>query len=52
MADHESRLAALKLIAAQSAKLARDLELGRLWEGEYERAVAQIEAAMRDVRRG
>jgi hypothetical protein len=39
----------LKAIAAQAEKLAADLTAGRLWEGEYTQAVAQLGRHMRDL---
>ena len=44
--DKASALAAIRLVAANATKLADDLEKGRLWEGEYEEALAQIQAAL------
>ena len=44
--DKASALAAIRLVAAKATKLADDLEKGRLWEGEYEEALAQIQAAL------
>jgi hypothetical protein len=47
----ESRLASvnLRVIAALAEKLALDVEAGRLWEGEFSSAMAQIQKAVRDV---
>jgi len=40
---------ALKLIAATAEKLARDLEQGRLWDGDLSRGLAEIQRQMRDA---
>ena len=40
---------ALKVIAATAAKLANDLERGRLWEGDLSHGLAQIQGQMRDA---
>lgn len=42
-------LLALKLVAAKAAKLADDLEKGRLWEGDLQRGIAEIDAALTDA---
>lgn len=36
----------VRLIAAQAAKLADDLEHGRLWDGDYEAAMAKLQAEL------
>ncbi len=43
---------ALRLIAAQAAKLADDIERGRLWEREYGEAVSVIRKALNDLPQG
>jgi hypothetical protein len=48
--DKSAAVLALRLIAALAAKLANDLERGRLWEGELAEGAAKIAAALRDVR--
>lgn len=35
----------LRAVSALAAKLARDLECGRLWEGEFSEGLAQIQKA-------
>lgn len=41
--SREGALLALKALAANAAKLAYDLEHGKLWEGEYPTAIAQLD---------
>ena len=47
--DRQRAILNLKLIAARAEKLAKDLEQGRLWEGEYSEGVAEIGNAFRDL---
>ena len=49
MIDREYAVTTLKLISARAAKLADDVEKGRLWEGEYSDGLADIQKAMRDL---
>lgn len=48
--EKEQSLLALKLIAAKAAKLAHDLEHGRLWDGDLQAGVAEIASALQQVR--
>jgi hypothetical protein len=41
-----SALMAIRLLAAQAAKLADDLEKGRLWEGDYDEALGQMQRSL------
>ena len=41
---------ALQVIASAAAKAAYDLEHGRLWEGDLEKVVEEIQRLLRDVR--
>ena len=49
--DNEKAAAvmALKLIAAKAAKLADDLERGRLWDGELASGVQEIRRQLDDA---
>lgn len=47
--DKTVAVMALKLIAAKAAKLADDLERGRLWEGELASGVAEIRKQLADA---
>lgn len=49
-ADKASALAAIRLVAAKATKLADDLEKGRLWEGDYEEALAQMQASLNSAK--
>lgn len=44
-------LLSLKLVAAKSEKLAYDLEHNKLWEGDLEKGIASIRAALNDAER-
>jgi len=50
MTSESQKLAVLclQLVSARAAKLASDLEAGRLWEGEYQQGLAEIGKALRD----
>jgi hypothetical protein len=41
----------LKAVAAGAAKLADDVERGRLWDGEFNQALAVIQRALEDAAR-
>lgn len=47
--DKATAVMALKLIAAKAAKLADDLERGRLWDGELTSGVAEIRKQLADA---
>lgn len=49
MSERSSAVTNLRAVSALAAKLADDLEGGRLWEGEFSQAMVQIEKAVRDV---
>lgn len=49
--DKTVAVMALKLIAAKAAKLADDLERGRLWEGDLAAGVAEIRKQLADAER-
>lgn len=49
--DKQVAVMALKLIAAKAAKLADDLERGRLWEGELAEGVVEIRKQLADAER-
>ena len=44
--DKASALLAIRILAAQAAKLADDLEKGMLWEGDYDEALGQMQASL------
>jgi len=47
--DRALAAANLRVVAAVADKLAKDLEAGRLWEGEFSAALGQIETALRHM---
>ncbi len=49
--DRSYAVTTLKLISARAAKLAEDVEKGRLWEGEYGDGLADIRKALQDLPR-
>jgi hypothetical protein len=51
-ADRSRAVLVLQLIAAQAAKLADDLEHGRLWEGDYSEGVATLSSNVRQLPAG
>lgn len=47
--DDTRKILALKLIAALAAKLADDLERGKLWDGDYERGISRLASSLKDA---
>ena len=51
MADREVAVMALNVVAAKAKKLAHDVEKGKLWEGEFGSAIAEIRKQLDDAGR-
>jgi hypothetical protein len=49
--DRRRAVLALRAVAASAEKLADDLQGNRLWEREFDTAVAEIQRWMRDLPR-
>lgn len=49
MSQNNTALLALKAVAAKAAKLADDLEHGRLWEGDLSKGIDSIQSDLRDA---
>lgn len=49
--DKTSALLSIRLVATQAAKLADDLEKGRLWESDYESELAKIQTALNSAKK-
>lgn len=47
--DKNMALLSLRLAAAKTAKLADDLERGRLWEGDLSNGIADVRKALDDA---
>lgn len=51
MNNREDIILALKLAAAKTAKLAKDFESNRLWEGELSSGISEALSALNDAKR-